>query len=77
MTTDLLYKIADPDPPAELTRLRWKLGEEPLRQGRTALPDRNDVLRVGGGPRYAPSRWPLTSATMSQSRTEATPWAEQ
>jgi CBS domain-containing protein len=26
--TDLLYKVADPNPPAGLIRLRWKLGEE-------------------------------------------------
>ena len=25
---DLLYKVADPDPPSGLIRLRWKLGEE-------------------------------------------------
>lgn len=25
---DLLYKVADPNPPAGLVRLRWKLGEE-------------------------------------------------
>jgi CBS domain-containing protein len=26
--TDLLYKVADPNPPSGLIRLRWKLGEE-------------------------------------------------
>ena len=25
---DLLYKVADPNPPAGLIRLRWKLGED-------------------------------------------------